>query len=101
MSNQKAKTRGLRFTRHFTHEGQDPFDQFEYELRSSVIRNPGGDVVFEMKEVEVHRQWSQIATDIIAQKYFRKAGVASRVKKFVENGVPSWLWRWGPGAAAR
>ncbi len=51
------------------------FDQFEYDYRTSVIRNPSGEVVFEMNNVEVPRQWSQIATDILAQKYFRKAGV--------------------------
>lgn len=51
------------------------FDLFEYDLRSSVIRNPNGEKVFEMTNVEVPRHWSQIATDILAQKYFRKAGV--------------------------
>lgn len=66
---------GLVFSRHFTQEGKSPYEQFEYEFRSSVIRNPGGDVVFEMNNVEVPRAWSQIATDILAQKYFRKAGV--------------------------
>jgi ribonucleoside-diphosphate reductase alpha chain len=66
---------GLVFSRHFTQEGISPYDQFKYELRSSVIRNPGGDVVFEMNNVEVPQAWSQIATDILAQKYFRKAGV--------------------------
>lgn len=66
---------GLVFSRHFTQEGKSPYDQFDYELRSSVIRNPGGDVVFEMNNVEVPQAWSQIATDILAQKYFRKAGV--------------------------
>ena len=48
---------------------------FEYDYRTSIIRNPSGEVVFEMTNVEVPKQWSQIATDIIAQKYFRKAGV--------------------------
>ncbi|WP_298716899.1 vitamin B12-dependent ribonucleotide reductase [Chitinophaga sp.] len=75
MKNQVKKTGGLTFPRHFTREGVSPFDQFEYDLRSSVIRNPGGDVVFEMNNVEVPKGWSQIATDILAQKYFRKAGV--------------------------
>ncbi|MGE7777828.1 vitamin B12-dependent ribonucleotide reductase [Chitinophaga sp. NPDC101104] len=75
MKNQVKKTGGLAFSRHFTREGVSPFDQFEYDLRSSVIRNPGGDVVFEMNNVEVPKGWSQIATDILAQKYFRKAGV--------------------------
>lgn len=76
MNNHKKKNAaGLQFSRHFTRENISPYDMFEYELRTSVIRNPGGDVVFEMKAVEVPRQWSQIATDILAQKYFRKAGV--------------------------
>jgi ribonucleoside-diphosphate reductase alpha chain len=66
---------GLSFRRRFTKDGVDVFDQFEYDYRSSVIRNPTGEVVFEMNNVEVPRQWSQIATDILAQKYFRKAGV--------------------------
>ena len=75
MTNKKQSLTGLQFTRRFTKEGIDVFDQFEYDYRSSVIRNPSGEVVFEMNNVEVPRQWSQIATDILAQKYFRKAGV--------------------------
>jgi ribonucleoside-diphosphate reductase alpha chain len=71
--NQSKK--GLRFERKFTREGVNPFDMFEYDYRTSVIRNPNGEVVFEMNNVEVPKQWSQIATDILAQKYFRKAGV--------------------------
>ena len=67
--------KGLTFQRRFTKEGVSPFDQFEYDYRTSVIRNPTGEVVFEMTNVEVPKQWSQIATDILAQKYFRKAGV--------------------------
>ena len=66
---------GLQFLRRFTKEGINVFDQFEYDYRTSVIRNPSGEVVFEMNNVEVPKQWSQIATDILAQKYFRKAGV--------------------------
>jgi len=66
---------GLQFPRRFTREGVSVFDMFEYDYRTSVIRNPSGEVVFEMTNVEVPKQWSQIATDILAQKYFRKAGV--------------------------
>ncbi len=65
----------LRFQRRFTKEGVSPFDMFIYDYRTSVIKNPTGEILFEMKDVEVPKQWSQIATDIIAQKYFRKAGV--------------------------
>jgi len=66
---------GLKIDRQFTREGVNVFDQFEYNYRTSVIRNPNGEIVFEMNNVEVPAQWSQIATDILAQKYFRKAGV--------------------------
>ena len=66
---------GLKFERHFTKDDVSPFDMFEYELRSSVIREPNGELVFEMNDVEVPKTWSQVATDILAQKYFRKTGV--------------------------
>jgi ribonucleoside-diphosphate reductase alpha chain len=79
MSTAKSKatssSQGLKFKRHFTSDNQGVYDMFEYDYRTSVIRNPSGEVVFEMTNVEVPKQWSQIATDILAQKYFRKAGV--------------------------
>ncbi len=65
----------LQFNRRFTKDGVSAYDQFEYDYRTSVIKNPTGETVFEMTNVEVPKQWSQIATDILAQKYFRKAGV--------------------------
>lgn len=71
----RSTTKGLTFQRKYTREDINVFDQFEYDYRTSVIRNPSGEVVFEMNNVEVPKQWSQIATDILAQKYFRKAGV--------------------------
>jgi ribonucleoside-diphosphate reductase alpha chain len=71
----KKQSKGLQFNRRFTQDGISVFDQFEYDYRTSVIRNPSGEVVFEMNNVEVPKHWSQIATDILAQKYFRKAGV--------------------------
>src|SRR5437763_13052851 len=71
----RSTTQGLKFQRKYTREDVNVFDQFEYDYRTSVIRNPSGEVVFEMNNVEVPKQWSQIATDILAQKYFRKAGV--------------------------
>jgi ribonucleoside-diphosphate reductase alpha chain len=67
--------KGLKVDRYFSQEGTPVFDLFKYEKRSSVIRNPSGDAVFEMNDVEVPATWSQVATDILAQKYFRKAGV--------------------------
>ena len=74
MATSKTK-KSLQFTRLFTKENLSPFDQFDYDYRDSVIKNPNGEKVFEMTNVEVPKQWSQIATDILAQKYFRKAGV--------------------------
>ncbi len=71
----KYNNKGLQFERHYTRNNTNPFDMFEYDYRTSVIRNPNGEKVFEMHNVEVPKHWSQIATDILAQKYFRKAGV--------------------------
>ncbi len=78
---------GMRFQRRFSVEGKNPFDMVEYEKRSSVIREPDGTVVFEMKDIEIPKQWSQVATDIIAQKYFRKAGVP----QYTDDGTPKLL----------
>ncbi len=75
MSTAKKALKGLAFSRHFTQDGKSAYDLFQYEMRTSVIRNPNGEKVFEMTDVEVPAHWSQIATDILAQKYFRKAGV--------------------------
>src|SRR6516162_9773437 len=76
MPNKKSTAKsGLQFSRQFTKEGVSPYDMFEYDYRTSVIKNPTGEVVFKMENVEVPKQWSQIATDILAQKYFRKAGI--------------------------
>jgi len=69
---------GLKIPRYFTREGLSPFDMCEYENRSSVIKNPDGSLVFRMDDVEVPKSWSQVATDILSQKYFRKAGVPLR-----------------------
>jgi ribonucleoside-diphosphate reductase alpha chain len=75
MATHTQSANGLQFTRRYTRDDIPVFDQFEYDYRSSVIRNPTGEIVFEMTNVEVPKGWSQIATDILAQKYFRKAGV--------------------------
>ncbi|MBI2151544.1 hypothetical protein HYU21_02335 [Candidatus Woesearchaeota archaeon] len=66
---------GLKIERHFTKEGVSPFDQFTYEKHVSLIKNPDGTLVFHNDDVEVPNFWSQVSTDILAQKYFRKAGV--------------------------
>src|SRR5438309_7207051 len=65
----------MKINRRFTKPGQDPFASVEYEKRTSRITNPDGSVVFEMNDAEIPKQWSQLATDIMVSKYFRKAGV--------------------------
>jgi len=65
----------MKINRRFTHSGQSAFDSVTYERRTSRIANPDGSVVFEMNDAEIPAQWSQLATDIMVSKYFRKAGV--------------------------
>ena len=83
----------MRIERRYTKEGQSPYADIQFRLTTSEIRNPDGSVVFHAENVEVPEQWSQVASDVLAQKYFRKAGVPSRLKKVEEETVPSWLWR--------
>jgi ribonucleoside-diphosphate reductase alpha chain len=66
---------GLKIPRRFTREGEDPFESVEWDRRDSRITNPDGSIVFEMTDAEIPADWSQVATDIIVSKYFRKAGV--------------------------
>src|ERR1700726_3711943 len=83
----------MRIERRYTKEGQSPYADIEFRLTTSEIRNPDGSVVFRADDVEVPAAWSQVASDVLAQKYFRKAGVPARLKKVEENAVPSFLWR--------
>jgi len=83
----------MRIERRYTKEGQSPYADIAFRLTVSEIRNPDGSVVFHADDVEVPEQWSQVASDVLAQKYFRKAGVPARLKKVEEETVPSWLWR--------
>jgi ribonucleoside-diphosphate reductase alpha chain len=83
----------MRIERRFTHEGRDAYAAIEFRKATSEIRNPDGSVVFRLADIDVPAQFSQVAADILAQKYFRKAGVPARLKKVEENSVPSFLWR--------
>ena len=83
----------MRIKRRFTKPGQSAYQGIEFRTASSEIRNPDGSIVFQLNEFEVPAHWSQVAADILAQKYFRKAGVPARLIKIEENSVPSWLWR--------
>ncbi|OQM76609.1 vitamin B12-dependent ribonucleotide reductase [Manganibacter manganicus] len=83
----------MRIERHFTKAGQSPYAEIEFRKALSEIKNPDGSVVFRLDDIDVPVQFSQVAADILAQKYFRKAGVPARLKKIEENSVPSFLWR--------
>ncbi|HEX2652033.1 MAG TPA: vitamin B12-dependent ribonucleotide reductase [Xanthobacteraceae bacterium] len=83
----------MRIERRYTTDGRSPYADIEFRLTASEIRNPDGSVVFRAENVEVPAQWSQVASDVLAQKYFRKAGVPARLKKVEEETVPSFLWR--------
>ncbi|GIL00763.1 MAG: ribonucleotide-diphosphate reductase subunit alpha [Alphaproteobacteria bacterium] len=83
----------MRIERRYTRAGQSPYEDIEFRTATSEIRNPDGSVVFRLEGIAVPRAWSQVAADILAQKYFRKAGVPARLRKVEENDVPSWLWR--------
>src|SRR5258708_15515101 len=74
----------MKITRRFPKAGKDALNTVEYEKRTSRISNPDGSVVFEMNDAEIPKQWSQLATDIMVSKYFRKAGVP----QLDENGLP-------------
>ncbi len=83
----------MRIHRQFTVDGQSPFQTIRFRFVASEIRNPDGSVVFRQAEIEVPSDWSQVASDVLAQKYFRKAGVPVRLKPLPEEGVPEFLWR--------
>ncbi len=90
----------MQITRRFTREGHDPFAAVAFAPRGSKIVNPNGSVVFEMSDIMVPEGWSQVAVDILAQKYFRRAGVAARTTKVAEDDVPAWLQRSVPERGA-
>ncbi len=83
----------MKIERFFTTIDSGAYGDTEFQTTSSEIRNPDGTVVFQHDAIEVPASWSQVACDVLAQKYFRKAGVPEKLKKFEENDVPSWLWR--------
>jgi len=83
----------MKIARRYTAEGQDPFASFNFAPRTSRIVNPDGSVVFEMTDLQAPEGWSQVAVDILAQKYFRKAGVPLQTERVTEDGVPQWLQR--------
>ena len=83
----------MRIERRYTEAGKSPFANVPMRKATSEIKNPDGSIVFKLEDILVPEQFSQVASDIIAQKYFRKAGVPAVLKKVEENSVPSFLWR--------
>jgi ribonucleoside-diphosphate reductase alpha chain len=86
----------MRIQRCFTVEGQSPYEGLSFRTATSEIRNPDGSLVFHLDGIEVPADWSQVACDILAQKYFRKAGVPAVLKPLPEDGIPEFLWRHEP-----
>ncbi|MDG1438027.1 MAG: vitamin B12-dependent ribonucleotide reductase, partial [Emcibacteraceae bacterium] len=83
----------MKIDRRYTESQKTAYDSIAFRNADSEIRNPDGEVVFGLHGFEVPKAWSQVASDIIAQKYFRKAGIPSRLKSIEEKDVPKWLWR--------
>ena len=83
----------MRITRRFTQEGRSAYEGITFKTTSSDIRNPDGSIVFELNDIEIPADWSRVAGDVLAQKYFRKAGVPKNRVPVEENSVPSWLWQ--------
>jgi len=88
----------MKITRRFTKAGQDTFSTIEFTERTSKITNPDGSIVFEADGLIAPASWSQVAVDVLAQKYFRKAGVPAQTQPIPEEGVPEWLWKSEPHA---
>ncbi|MGR3374836.1 vitamin B12-dependent ribonucleotide reductase [Pseudooceanicola nanhaiensis] len=88
----------MKIERKFTKAGQDAYADLDFITTVSEIRNPDGTIVFRNDSVEVPAKWSQVASDVIAQKYFRKAGVPVKLKKVREKDVPEFLWRSVPAS---
>ena len=86
----------MKFTRIFTEDKLDVYKNLKFKTTSSEIKNPDGTIVFSAPEIEVPGNYSQVAADVIAQKYFRKAGVPAYLKKVKESNVPEWLSRSEP-----
>ncbi|HEV7910717.1 MAG TPA: vitamin B12-dependent ribonucleotide reductase [Methylocella sp.] len=83
----------MRIERRYTKPDQSPYAEIAFRTTKSEIRNPDGSIVFSVDGIEVPAAWSQVAADVLAQKYFRKAGVPARLKRIEEDAVPAFLWR--------
>ena len=83
----------MKIEHRFTDSNKDAYYGMDFSKTTSEIRNPDGTIVFSQHDIEIPGSWSQVAADVIAQKYFRKAGVPAKLRKVKETGVPKFLWR--------
>ena len=90
----------MKISRLFTSPEKSPYSEIEFKEVTSEILNPDGSVVFKLENIQVPSKWSQVASDIIAQKYFRKAGVPNKIVKREERNIPSWLMAKDPDTNA-
>ncbi|MET1025632.1 MAG: vitamin B12-dependent ribonucleotide reductase, partial [Dongiaceae bacterium] len=90
----------MRIERRFTKSDQSPYAGIAFRKTVSEIRNPDGSIVFQLKDIEVPADWSQVASDVLAQKYFRKAGIPAKLRPVIEADLPEWLWRKEPDLEA-
>ena len=81
----------MKINREFTKNSQSPYENIKFKKASTEILNPDGSLVFKLEDFDVPEGWSQVASDILSQKYFRKAGVPNKIKRTEEKNVPSWL----------
>ncbi len=81
----------MKINRQFTQNSQSPYENIKFKKASTEILNPDGSLVFKLENFDVPEGWSQVASDILSQKYFRKAGVPNKLKRSEERNVPSWL----------
>ena len=90
----------MRLERRYTRAGESPFTGMAFRAADSEIRSPDGTIIFQQLGIEVPAAWSPVAADVLAQKYFRRAGIARRLVRIPDNDVPQWLWRSVPDDAA-
>ncbi|MDA9137511.1 vitamin B12-dependent ribonucleotide reductase [Pelagibacterales bacterium] len=90
----------MKISRQFTSPEKSPYDEIEFKEVTSEILNPDGSVVFKLENIKVPSKWSQVASDIIAQKYFRKAGIPNKTVSREERNIPSWLMAKDPDTKA-
>ncbi len=89
----------MKIKRRFTQKGKDAYSGIKFRETVSEIRNTDGSIVFSLDKVEVPENYSQVAADVIAQKYFRKSRIAKNFNRVPEPGVPEFLWRSEPAKA--